>query len=78
MKRQKNRHMELAGRIMVSSTHDCIACWRCVDSCPRQVLGKVSFLWHRHAKIVAPDRCVGCGKCAEVCPAAIFTKKQKI
>lgn len=63
--------------ISAISTHDCIACWQCVEVCPRKVLGKVSFLWHKHVKVVSPDRCIGCGKCVNVCPQSIFTLEKK-
>lgn len=52
--------------------NDCIGCWKCVDACPKQVLGKVKFLWHHHAKISNPDACIGCMKCVKVCPQHII------
>ena len=29
----------------------CAACWKCIDNCPRDVIGKVGFLWHKHIVI---------------------------
>lgn len=46
----------------------CQACWKCVDGCPRQVLGKVIFLNHRHARVDHPQACKGCKKCVRNCP----------
>lgn len=50
----------------------CIGCWKCMDACPKQVLGKVKFLWHHHAKISNSDACIGCMKCVKVCPQHLF------
>ena len=47
--------------------HKCQACWACVDSCPRQVLGKIDLPIHKHAKIVNPNDCIGCRKCVKSC-----------
>lgn len=55
--------------------HGCIACWRCVESCQKQVIGKVKFLWHRHAVLVDREACIGCGKCTKVCPKGCFSQK---
>lgn len=73
MKRHNNVPVKVTKHITASSSHDCIACWKCVDVCPGHVFGKVNFLWHRHAKVVAPDGCIGCGKCVKVCPQSIFS-----
>ncbi|MDR3194397.1 MAG: 4Fe-4S binding protein [Tannerella sp.] len=50
----------------------CAACWKCVDACPEQVIGKVGFLWHRHVVIRNPERCSGCRKCMKTCPHGVF------
>lgn len=73
MKKQNECQKKVTSYLWATSSHDCIACWQCVDACPREVLGKVKFLWHRHVKVVAPDRCVGCGKCVSACPKSIFS-----
>jgi ferredoxin len=46
----------------------CQACWKCVESCPNHVLGKVVFLRHRHARIDHAEACKGCKKCVRSCP----------
>ncbi|HNW50689.1 MAG TPA: ferredoxin family protein [Prolixibacteraceae bacterium] len=56
------------------NTRVCKACWKCVDSCQKQVIGKVDFLGHRHALIRKPDQCVGCFKCMKVCENGAFFK----
>lgn len=69
--------MALTEYISATTSRDCIACWQCVGVCPGNVLGKVSFLWHRHVKVIAPDRCIGCGKCVAVCPKSIFRMRDE-
>lgn len=64
--------VRLTGYVSRSGRGDCIACWRCVEACPKNVFGKVRFLWHRHAKLVHPEACIGCGKCVGVCPEGLF------
>ncbi|MDR1239374.1 MAG: 4Fe-4S binding protein [Treponema sp.] len=53
----------------------CIACWDCIDSCPKRVIGKVDFLWHKHIVIKNAEACTGCKKCIWVCPRQVFSEK---
>jgi ferredoxin len=46
----------------------CRACWKCLDTCPEGVIGKISILFHKHVLIDNPERCKGCQKCLKVCP----------
>jgi NAD-dependent dihydropyrimidine dehydrogenase PreA subunit len=46
----------------------CQACWKCIEVCPNQVLGKVDFLGHRHVRIDDAAACNGCKKCVRICP----------
>lgn len=78
MRKQRNSRFKVTEYLSASSAHECVACWQCVDVCPRQVLGKVKILWHRHVKVKSPDRCVGCGKCVNVCPKSIFRIENRI
>ena len=71
MKRKENR--QVTPHLRIKGTHDCIACWKCVEACPRQVLGKVKVLWHRHVKVANAGACIGCGKCVAACPQSLFT-----
>lgn len=57
---QQTAHIQLDSR-------KCQACWACVEACPKQVLGKIDFPFHKHAKIVNPDACIGCKKCVKEC-----------
>lgn len=77
MNRMKNGRIMVTEFISTVSAHDCIACWKCVEACPRNVLGKVKFFWHRHVKFVSPGLCIGCGKCAAVCPQSLFILGKK-
>jgi ferredoxin len=46
----------------------CQACWKCVESCPNGVLGKIIFFNHRHARVDHAEACKGCRKCLDTCP----------
>ncbi|MDE6100935.1 MAG: 4Fe-4S binding protein [Paramuribaculum sp.] len=56
------------------SSKNCTGCWKCVSACPQNAIGKISFLWHRHAKVFR-TRCIGCNKCVSICPNNCFTKR---
>ncbi len=46
----------------------CQACWKCVETCPNGVLGKVIVFKHRHARVDHAAACKGCKKCVDNCP----------
>lgn len=50
----------------------CVACWKCIEQCPKKVIGKVGFLWHKHAAFQDADACIGCEKCIKTCPHGVF------
>lgn len=50
----------------------CVACWKCVEKCPKHVIGKAGFLWHQHAIFTDADACIGCNKCIKTCPHDVF------
>ena len=50
----------------------CVACWKCVEQCPKNVIGEVGFLWHKHAAFQDADACIGCKKCIKACPHGVF------
>lgn len=59
---------------LVLYTRKCIGCWQCLTVCPRQVLGSVRFLWHRHVVVKNGMDCIGCKKCMQVCPQQVFVE----
>ncbi len=48
-------------------TSRCKACWDCVEACPQDVLGKVDFRFHRHARVDHAENCKGCFLCVDAC-----------
>jgi len=56
------------------NSHLCKACWVCISACPKQVIDKVGFLWHKHIIIRNGENCTGCGKCIKICPHSVFVK----
>ena len=58
-------------------TSRCKACWACVDVCPQHVLGKVDFIFHRHARINRTKKCIGCLRCLKVCANQAILAKEK-
>lgn len=67
MKRLATEHISI-------NPHGCIACWKCVEKCPKKVIGKVGFLWHKHAILKNADACIGCKMCIKVCPQGVFSE----
>lgn len=52
----------------------CAACWECVEKCPKNIIGKAGFLWHKHVIFENADACIGCNKCIKTCPHGVFCK----
>ena len=52
----------------------CMACWKCVEKCPKKVIGKTGFLGHRHVIFENADACIGCNKCIKTCLQGVFFK----
>jgi Pyruvate/2-oxoacid:ferredoxin oxidoreductase delta subunit len=74
MKSQRKGHTSFHGhtktKFILIDTHQCQACWKCVEICPNQVLGKVSVFFHQHVRVDQAEACKGCKKCVKVCPNA--------
>ncbi|MCX6064716.1 MAG: 4Fe-4S binding protein [Chloroflexi bacterium] len=49
------------------SANRCKGCWKCIEACPKQVLGKIRKGPHRRVQIEISDNCTGCKKCVNVC-----------
>lgn len=54
--------------------HRCMACWECIEKCPKNIIGKADASWHRHVIFKDPDACIGCGRCIKACPNDVFFK----
>lgn len=62
----------IATKYVAMNPRRCVACWECVEKCPKHVIGKVCFLWHKHAVFKDADACIGCNKCVKTCPHGVF------
>lgn len=63
---KKSRHVQQTAHITID-LHRCQACWKCVNACQKQVLGKIDLPFHKHVKIVNAENCIGCNKCVKMC-----------
>lgn len=67
----------IATKYVAMNPHRCVACWECVEKCPKHVIGKVGFLWHKHVAFENADACIGCNKCVKTCPHGVFFKSDE-
>ena len=51
----------------------CQACWKCVEACPNDVIGKIEFIFHKHSRIDHAEMYKGCQKCVKACPQQAIT-----
>lgn len=70
-KRKIDMKKFLTKYVAMNPSH-CVGCWKCVGQCPKNVIGKVGFLWHKHAAFQNADACIGCKKCIKACPHGVF------
>lgn len=68
----KRNHVE--SRFVRLNTRKCEACWKCLEKCPSQVIGKVDLLWHKHALIKNACDCTGCLRCVKACESGALLK----
>ncbi|MCE1164277.1 MAG: FeS-binding protein [Bacteroidetes bacterium] len=54
------------------NTEKCKACWKCIEVCAKNVIGRINFPWHKHAKINNPENCSGCLKCLKICEFSAY------
>lgn len=57
--------------VAINPSH-CKACWKCIPECPKNVIGKVGFAWHKHVAFANAEACIGCKKCIRTCPEHVF------
>lgn len=55
-------------------TRKCTACWKCLDTCSNNVIGRVNMLWHKHARFANGSYCTGCLKCVKICESNAIIK----
>ena len=72
----RRRSRSRATDFITLDSRACEACWECVEACPNEVLGRLSVLFHKHAKIVAAEACTGCLKCVRVCETGALERRQ--
>lgn len=72
MGKRTERLKKIQTPYMSINPHKCKACWECITVCPKQVIGKVGFLWHKHIVFKDSDNCSGCQKCIKICPHGVF------
>ena len=66
----KRRHSRTA--YVQLNARKCKACWKCINACPNNVISKIDFLGHRHARISQSDKCSGCLKCVKTCESGAY------
>jgi len=74
--RARKRHHAQTSFIELDSRR-CQACWACLEACPKNVLGKIDFFFHRHVKIKHAELCIGCMACVRACPHGALCAKPK-
>ena len=61
------KHNRIENQYIQLLTKNCKACWKCVENCPKKVIGKVNIIFHKHARINNSMECNGCLKCVKTC-----------
>jgi 2-oxoglutarate ferredoxin oxidoreductase subunit delta len=72
MKSRFLRHERARTVYVQLDARKCKACWKCIDTCPNKVIGKIDFLGHRHVRIDQSDKCSGCLKCVKTCESGAY------
>ena len=74
---EKHRRYENTSttKYVAMNPRQCVGCLKCVDKCPKHVIGKVCFLWHKHVVFKDADACIGCNKCVKTCPHGVFSQQ---
>lgn len=74
METRRNTRGQTKTKYILLDTRKCEACWKCIEVCPNNVIGRVNLPWHKHALIIKSDNCTGCTKCVKVCEFNAITK----
>ncbi|MDD5363480.1 MAG: 4Fe-4S binding protein [Ignavibacteria bacterium] len=59
------------------NTGKCTACWKCIEACAKNVIGRINLPWHKHAKLINSGNCTGCQKCLKICEFGAYELIQK-
>lgn len=69
---------ELTNKAFVMlDTKKCEACWKCIDVCPNNVIGRINLPWHKHIRFANGSKCIGCMKCVKICMTGAISKLNK-
>jgi len=69
----RHHHHSKENQFIRLETRRCTACWKCLDVCPEQALGKIEVAWHRHVRLLDDEACTGCKKCVRACESGALT-----
>jgi ferredoxin len=58
-------------------TSKCKACWKCIEACNNNVIGKIDIFFHKHVKFIEGNNCTGCHKCIDICVNGALLKANK-
>jgi ferredoxin len=74
METRRNDRGQAKTNYILLDSRKCEACWKCMEVCPNNVIGRVNLPWHKHALIIKRDNCIGCSKCIKACKFNAITK----
>jgi NAD-dependent dihydropyrimidine dehydrogenase PreA subunit len=74
MKRLLDNNSRFQSKYVQLKTKNCKACWKCIENCPQDVIGKIDFLGHRHIKMRNPAECTGCLRCVSACEFNVISQ----
>ncbi len=55
----------------------CEACWKCLEVCTKNVIGRIILPWHKHVRFINGTACVGCLMCVKSCSTGAISKLDK-
>jgi len=67
MKPGSRKHEHTRTAYILLDTGKCKACWKCLEKCSNNVIGRINLPWHKHARISNDSICTGCLKCVNAC-----------
>ena len=58
-------------------TKNCEACWKCLNVCTNNVIGRINMPWHKHVRSINSSACIGCMKCVKICMTGAISRLSK-